>query len=190
MSGARRTRAGDFCAWGSGWPLRADGGNVVLLKHASNVPQRALAIEDIIRRAGFPDGAFQTLMISSDQVERILDDARVAGASLTGSERAGRQVAAAGRQIKKTVLELGGSNPFIVMPSADMRAAIDRGQGASLSRPMRCACLTSDSGAYSFRFRTTAEQPGIAVGALGTHRCWPAGLRRTDAVPHVRNVRA
>src|SRR6185437_10515952 len=100
-------------------------GNVGLLKHASNVPQCAVEIEAVIRRAGFPDDVFQTLLIGSKAVAALLDDARVRAASLTGSEEAGSKVAAqCGKQIKKTVLELGGSDPFIVMPGADLDRAV------------------------------------------------------------------
>ena len=101
-------------------------GNIGLLKHASNVPQTALFMQDLFARAGFPEGTFQTLLVGSARVEAILRDGRVMAATLTGSGPAGSSVAAiAGREIKKVVLELGGSDPFVVMPTADLNRAAE-----------------------------------------------------------------
>jgi succinate-semialdehyde dehydrogenase / glutarate-semialdehyde dehydrogenase len=110
-------------AFRAGLPALA-AGNVMLLKHASNVPQCAVAIEDVFREAGVPKGVFQTLLIGSRAVDAIVADRRVAGVTLTGSEAAGAQVAAtAGKGLKKSVLELGGSDPFIVLEDADIKTA-------------------------------------------------------------------
>lgn len=100
-------------------------GNTGLLKHASNVPQCSLSVEDVVRRAGFPEGALQNIFVTTNQVGEMLRDERVRGATLTGSERAGASVASiCGQEIKPTVLELGGSDAFIVMPSADIEKAV------------------------------------------------------------------
>ena len=145
-------------------------GNVGLLKHASNVPQCALAIEDIFRRAGFPAGAFQTLLVGSEAVPRILEDDRVAAATLTGSEPAGRSVAGiAGKQIKKTVLELGGSDPFIVMPSADFNEAVTTAVKArTINNGQSCIAakrfIVADEIYDDFERRFVEEMKALRVG--------------------------
>jgi succinate-semialdehyde dehydrogenase/glutarate-semialdehyde dehydrogenase len=145
-------------------------GNVGLLKHASNVPQCALAIEAIFQRAGFPEGAFQTLLIGSGQVQRVLDDPRVAAATLTGSTPAGSQVAgAAGKNIKKTVLELGGSDPFIVLPSADLDVAVTTAVKArTINNGQSCIAakrfIVAEPIADAFERRFVDEMAALKVG--------------------------
>jgi succinate-semialdehyde dehydrogenase/glutarate-semialdehyde dehydrogenase len=115
-------------------------GNVALLKHASNVPGCAVAIEEIFADAGFPNGVFQTLLTGTDAVDRILSDERVAGVALTGSDRAGSAVASiAGRELKRSVMELGGSDPFIVLDDADLNAAAFEGcRGRNINAGQAC----------------------------------------------------
>ncbi|MFI0215044.1 NADP-dependent succinic semialdehyde dehydrogenase [Streptomyces lydicus] len=145
-------------------------GNTGLLKHASNVPQTALYLEELFRRAGFPEGCFQTLLIGSGAVEDILRDPRVVAATLTGSEPAGRAVASvAGDEIKKTVLELGGSDPFLVLPSADLdkaaRVAVTaraQNNGQSCIAAKRFIVHSAVYDAFTERF--TARMAALKVG--------------------------
>jgi succinate-semialdehyde dehydrogenase / glutarate-semialdehyde dehydrogenase len=145
-------------------------GNVGLLKHSSNVPQCALAIEDIVRRAGFPPDVFQALLIGSEAVQRVIGDPRVKAVTLTGSEPAGRHVAAqSGAQIKKTVLELGGSDPFIVMPSADLDAAVRTGvQARVINNGQSCIAakrfIVDESIAAEFEGKFVAAMQQLVVG--------------------------
>jgi len=145
-------------------------GNVGLLKHAANVPQCALAIEALVRRAGFPRGSFQTLLLETRQVETVLNDERVAAVTVTGSEAAGRAVAAqAGWLIKKSVLELGGSDPFIVMPSADLDAAVATAiQARCINNGQSCIAakrfLVHEEVYQQFSARFTAGMAALKVG--------------------------
>ncbi|MFH8568360.1 NADP-dependent succinic semialdehyde dehydrogenase [Streptomyces sp. NPDC017993] len=145
-------------------------GNTGLLKHASNVPQTALYLAELFRRAGFAEGCFQTLLIGSGAVEDLLRDPRVAAATLTGSEPAGRSVAAiAGDEVKKTVLELGGSDPYLVMPSADLDKAVRtavtarvQNNGQSCIAAKRFIVHTDVYDTFAARF--TERMAGLTVG--------------------------
>ena len=145
-------------------------GNVGLLKHASNVPQCALAIEDVLRRAGFPEGAFQTLLIGAQKVDKILADPRIVAATLTGSEGAGIEVGTgAAKRIKKVVLELGGSDPFIVMPSADFEEAVATAVKARvINNGQSCIAakrfIVHEEIAEEFEREFVARMEGLKVG--------------------------
>jgi succinate-semialdehyde dehydrogenase/glutarate-semialdehyde dehydrogenase len=145
-------------------------GNVGLLKHASNVPQTALLIEDLFRRAGAPDAVFQTLLVSSDAVDAILRDPRVRAASVTGSAGAGAAVAsAAGTETKKTVLELGGSDPFVVLPSADLDEAarvgvVARCQNNGQSCIAAKRFIVHEEVADAFRDRFVERMSSLRIG--------------------------
>ncbi|AFY79366.1 NAD-dependent aldehyde dehydrogenase [Pleurocapsa sp. PCC 7327] len=145
-------------------------GNVGILKHASNVPQCALAIEAIFKEAGFPEGVFQSLLVGADRVESIINDERVKAATLTGSEPAGMSLAtAAGKQIKKTVLELGGSDPFIVTESADLEKAVTTAVTARmLNNGQSCIAakrfIVLETVADEFEKRLLAEYQALKIG--------------------------
>ena len=163
-------------------------GNVALLKHASNVPQCALALEDIFRRAGFAEGVFQTLLVTSGQVEPILDDPRVMAASLTGSEGAGIQVGmAAAKRIKKVVLELGGSDPFIVMPSADLDAAVSTAVKARVqNNGQSCIAakrfIVAEEIAAEFEKKFVAKMEALVIGDPMQENVELGPLATADAV--------
>jgi succinate-semialdehyde dehydrogenase / glutarate-semialdehyde dehydrogenase len=163
-------------------------GNVGLLKHASNVPQSALALERIFLDAGFPEGAFQTLLIGSEQVDAILNDPRVKAATLTGSEQAGIQVGvAAAKRIKKVVLELGGSDPFIVMPSADLDAAVATAVEARvINNGQSCIAakrfILAESIANEFEKKFVARMEGLRVGDPFDEKTQLGPLATADAV--------
>ncbi|MGA2003327.1 MAG: NAD-dependent succinate-semialdehyde dehydrogenase [Terriglobales bacterium] len=163
-------------------------GNVGLLKHASNVPQCALKIEDILHRAGFPEGVFQTLLIGSGAVDGILNDPRVVAATLTGSEQAGIQVGvSAAKRIKKVVLELGGSDPFVVMPSADLDAAVATAVEARVqNNGQSCIAakrfIVAEKIADEFERKFVARMQGLRVGDPFDEATQLGPLANADAV--------
>src|ERR1700734_1819657 len=163
-------------------------GNVGLLKHASNVPQCALAIEEIFFEAGFPQGAFQTLLIGSQQVDAILNDPRVVAATLTGSEQAGIQVGiAAAKRIKKVVLELGGSDPFIIMPSANLDAAVTTAVEARvLNNGQSCIAakrfIVHESIAADFEKKFVTRMKNLRIGDPFDEKTELGPLATADAV--------
>jgi succinate-semialdehyde dehydrogenase / glutarate-semialdehyde dehydrogenase len=163
-------------------------GNVGLLKHASNVPQCALAIEEIFREAGFPEGVFQTLLIGAQQVDAVLNDPRVVAATLTGSEQAGIQVGmAAAKRIKKVVLELGGSDPFIVMPSADLDTAVETAVQARVqNNGQSCIAakrfIVADSIAAEFEHKFVKRMENLRVGDPFDEKTELGPLSTADAV--------
>ncbi|MGA8429022.1 MAG: NAD-dependent succinate-semialdehyde dehydrogenase [Candidatus Sulfotelmatobacter sp.] len=163
-------------------------GNVGLLKHASNVPQCALAIEALFLEAGFPAGAFQTLLIGSQQVDAILNDPRVVAATLTGSEQAGIQVGVgAAKRIKKVVLELGGSDPFIVMPSANLDAAVATAVEARvINNGQSCIAakrfIVAEPIAAEFESKFVARMKNLRIGDPFDEKTELGPLATADAV--------
>lgn len=156
-------------------------GNTGLLKHASNVPQCAQAIETVFLEAGFPQGVFRTLMIPSSQVAAVIEDVRVHAVTLTGSESAGRQVAAtAGSQVKKSVLELGGSDPFIVLEDADLELAVEQAvvsrflnTGQSCIAAKRFIVVDAIAAEFVARFKTAVEAISMGDPLDETNRLGP-----------------
>jgi succinate-semialdehyde dehydrogenase / glutarate-semialdehyde dehydrogenase len=168
-------------------------GNVMLLKHASNVPQCALMIEDLFRRAGFPEGVFQTLLIGAAKVDAILNDPRVFAATLTGSEGAGVQVGiGAAQRVKKVVLELGGSDPFIVMPSANLDEAVSTAVRARiLNNGQSCInakrFIIDESIAEEFQKRFVRTMENLKVGDPFDEKTDLGPLSTESGVKHIED---